>query len=1178
VLSPTRLKAVTGLSEAVSLFRELGFGGQAVPVDAGELGLGDHSDNLVLKSERGRGRGSALFIAESTSRPRSLKSFGKRLIQNFHDQPLGVLGVKSDDGLWERFIVVRPTWVRGVLNAVRVAKLEVDVSSPTRHDADVLTSLAWSGSDRDAQERVDRALDVEAVTKRFYLGLADHHERLLQAVREASQANPAVLNGIKQADGPERVALRILTQMLFCWFLQRMGLLAGDRDFLRNRFIRKRGPYYEAELEPLFYEALARPLGERPPDAPGEEIPFLNGGLFERHYGDVSLPLPDDLFDPEEGLIAFLGGWTFTVSEDIPDEVEVAVDPEMLGKVFENLIGDEEARRQGTVYTPRPVVHFMCREALVPWLQNRLDVSEDLARRLLVEDEAIQSVSETEGTEAGLALAERLDHALADVRVIDPAVGSGAFLLGMLAEFVRLRRLARIAVRGSEPSPHEIIDWKLHAIERSLFGVDINATAIELCRLRLWLSLVVELPPGETPHPLPNLEHRTIVANSLTDFVNGLEMQNTREHQAGLGLEVADLPVDAVQGFRHAYFAATEPAEKAFLRGQLAEHEDKLIEGLLDQARQHGERSPETLGQLDELGQRFLSFDREFPVFFPGFHAPDVWLEEGWDIAIMNPPYLGKKEVAQHLDRMRLSDYERHFGETNDLMILFARRARQLTKPGGVVSMIFNDSIFTSMDAEDLRREMFGGSQVLVCARTKCFEGKAINGGVIVQQLVAHDPPLPLRWVEGYKRPTTDFASASDPLPFRSEPGKAASAGQMEVFSAPADLYRLLPHRPLFRPSKEAIGLLHHFGAVERWDTLGTAEGWGRLSNTWALDREIEDLERTGWYDRLSSGQWVLLGYVIEGGQGLVTADDKHFLGAVQGTEVAEDYFRNQERMEALLGRDATLLSSFDKLRREGHSREEALLALWDDMANDSVLSRLWPKGATFRVAVQADVRTKPLSDEERLEGITSGPHWVPFEKGDQSQEVVGDDGRASFMGARWTRQNPVVIDWSRDSVSLLRDRARGSSSRRKPRLQNEHLWFTEGGAWNRVASYLRVRKVPSTAIFSSEAPTIAPRVRWMTPHALMALLNSPTMDFLLRTFLGSRMHIEIGDVRRIPIPVLSADQGEHLSKLAEVAIEEKQRADRGESHKLGEVEEEIDGFVRDLYGVPKDARFWVVR
>jgi hypothetical protein len=1054
----------------------------------------------------------------------------------------------------------------------------VDVSSPTRHDAEVLSSLAWAGDDPAAQERIDRALDVEAVTRRFYLELAGRHEGLLEAVRRAADSDPAVLVGVKEAGGPERVALRILTQMLFCWFLQRMGLLAGDREYFRNRFIRKRGPYYQTELEPLFYEALAKPLGERPPHAPGPEIPFLNGGLFERHYGDVSLPLPDELFDLDEGLIGFLSGWTFTVAEDVPDEVEVAVDPEMLGKVFENLIGDEEARKQGTVYTPRAVVHFMCREALVPWLQDRLDLSEDWARRLVVDDEALKAYSDEFGVEKAVDLAERLDHGIAQIRVLDPAVGSGAFLLGMLSEIVRLRRLARVAVRGVDPVPEEITQWKRKAIEDSLFGVDINATAIELCRLRLWLSLVVDLPPEAAPHPLPNLEHRTIVANSLTDFVNGLEFQNTREGKAGLGLDVAGLPIEKVQGFRHAYFAATDPAQKALIRDQLAELENELIEGMLLRARKHGDRSAEALAQLDELRERFRSFDREFPIFSPGFHAPDVWVEGGWDITIMNPPYLGKKEVAQHLDRMRLADYERHFGETNDLMILFARRARQFTKPGGVVSMIFNDSIFTSTDAEELRREMFGSSQVLVCARTKCFEGKAVNGGVIVLQLKTPDPPAALRWVEGYKRPTTDFASASDPLPFQAAPGAVAMAGQMEVFSAPGELYRVLPHRPLFRPSKEAIELLDRFTAVERWDSIGTVEGWRRISNTRALEREIADLERTGWYERLRPGRWVLLGYVIEGGQGLATADDKHFLGAIAGTDAAAEHLANQELLERLLEREPRLLRAYERLRRRGTAREGALLALWDDLDNDAVLSRLWPKGATFRIAEPADVRTEPLSERERREGIGSGPFWVPFEKGDRSQEVTNDDGTVSYLGARWTRENPLVIDWSRDSVRLLRARARGARSRRKPYFRNERLWFTEGVTWNSTARYLRFRRVPSTTMFGHKTPLIRSMSHWLHPDALLALLNSDPVEFIVRTFLGSLMQTEIGDVRRIPVPVLSDDQNRRLTELAQHAIEEKRRADAGKANHLVEVEAEIDAFVRDLYGVPRDADLWVVR
>lgn len=852
VLTPTRLKAVTGMTEAVELFNELGYGGTPVAVNSDELGLGHLPENRVLKSAGGSVRGSAVFFAELPDRPRSFKTIGRRLLETLHDEPLAVFGIRGKGGGWSRFVVVRPKWVPGAIGAVRVAKLEVDLSSPTRHDAEVLSSLAWSGTDKAAQERIDRSLDAEAVTKRFYIGLAKHHEAITAAVSDAVEHDTAILNGVKIAGGVDRVALRILTQILFSWFLQRMHLLAGDADYLRTRFIRKAGNYYQTELETLFYDTLSRPVDDRPAGAPGPEIPFLNGGLFVRHYGDVSLSLPDALFDVDEGLMGFLAGWTFTVAEDVPDEVEVAVDPEMLGKVFENLISDEEARKQGTVYTPRPVVHFMCREALVPWLQDTLEIDEEWSRRLLVQDDALDEYANAHGAEKALDLAEALDVKIRQIHVLDPAVGSGAFLLGMLAEIVRIRRMILEAINRRPPIPEEIVEWKLHAIEQSLFGADINPTAIELCRLRLWLSLVVELPTGTTPHSLPNLEYRTIVANSLTDFVNGIEVQNTREGQAG-GLDQAGLTTDKVRDLRHAYFVSSDPEAKAMIRSELQEHEDALIEDLIERAKRHGDQSKESEEQLEELLGRFRSLDREFPVFSPPYHAPDVWLEGGWDVTILNPPYLGKKEVVQHLDAMRLADYKRHFGDTNDLMILFAQRARQLTKPGGVISMIFNDSIFTSTDAEELRQDMFDRSQVLVCARTKCFEGKAVNGGVIVRHLGRPEPPAALRWVEGYKRPTVDFASASDPLEFREEAGRFQSAGSMEVFSAPGDVYRVLPHKPLFRPSIEAVNLLDRFSDVERWESIGTAEGWRRIPNTRALLREIDDLKATGWFGRLKA-------------------------------------------------------------------------------------------------------------------------------------------------------------------------------------------------------------------------------------------------------------------------------------------------------------------------------------
>ena len=159
------------------------------------------------------------------------------------------------------------------------------------------------------------------------------------------------------------------------------------------------------------------------------------------------------------------------------DEAEVAVDPEMLGKVFENLIADDERKAQGTIYTPRPVVQFMCREALVPYLQRTAastSRSPALCSRRTIRFAARWRRRRHRGGRAGRRGSAALPS---DIRVLDPAVGSGAFLLGMLAEVLRLRRLAHAVTQGSEPSDDELHAWKLHAIEHGLFGVDIQTAA-----------------------------------------------------------------------------------------------------------------------------------------------------------------------------------------------------------------------------------------------------------------------------------------------------------------------------------------------------------------------------------------------------------------------------------------------------------------------------------------------------------------------------------------------------------------------------------------------------------------------------------------------------------------------------------------------------------------------------
>lgn len=454
-----------------------------------------------------------------------------------------------------------------------------------------------------------------------------------------------------------------------------------------------------------------------------------------------------------------------------------------------------------------------------------------------------------------------------------------------------------------------------------------------------------------------------------------------------------------------------------------------------------------------------------------------------------------------------------------------------------------------------------------------------VNGGIVIARKGVI-PEHSIRWVEGYRKPVADFAGASASLG-ATHPGEAVPAGMMEVYETPREEYTALPHRPLFRPSQPALELLQRFKAVAEWNVFGKpgAKHWELLSNTRALEEHIATLRRTGFYERLRPGDAVLLGIVTEGGQGLATADDRRFLAAVEGTDAAAAHLAMQQRLE-LIAREGTFAAEYNSHLKVSGDREQALLALWTAHGAAPRHPLAWPRIGLFRVVPSSFVRTRALSDDERKHGIRDSDSWVPFEKGDQSQELEGDDGKVSRIGAAWTRENPLVIDWSRQAVSLLRRRAAGGGAQ-TPYFRNEDLWFHEGITWNAVGSYLRLRAVPAGSIFGHGAPLIRPvdGVTWLTPRALLALLNADTVDFLLRTFLGSRMNIHVGDLRHVPVPVLDDGERAELESLADRAIAA--RSVPGASHDgaaLKDIEREVNRRVRALYGIDEKADLWVVR
>lgn len=617
---------------------------------------------------------------------------------------------------YRRLTLVNP---RREAGRVKIRKLVVDTSHPTRHDLDVLEGLAADDHDPEALYAAHcEAFDVEKVTSRFYREYAEIFHHIEQAIQASNPARPEFY----KPENLHAFAQRLLGRLMFLYFIQKKGWLAGDPRFLTNQYrivTRGEGNYYALVLEPLFFDTLNR---RRPNDeSRWGSIPYLNGGLFEKDY-DFLVVLPNELFDPggDNGVLGFFNDYNFTVAEDTPVEQEVAVDPEMLGKVFENMMEERERGKSGTFYTPRPIVHYMCREALLGYLQDRTGLDRTLLASQFDED-----------TEEPLAVApaRTVERVLDEVRVLDPAVGTGAFLVGILHELVTLKR-ACYRAQGAEVhrGGSLVAGWKRRFIAESLHGVDIKAEAIEIAKLRLWLSLVVDLERDQV-EALPNLDYKLMVGNSLLETLDGKPiLQLEAKGQMTLGLSPTEQALAELHRLKDTFFSA-EPEDRPNLRAEIQAQETRIVLGHLDErmealshqrdelarkgalvnwkgmAREQRrlEGIARELGTLTETAKRIEKGEAP-PFFLYRLHFFDVFRDRGgFDVVIANPPYVRQQLISEQKEEFKAT-YPSVYHGVADLYVYFYARGLDLLRSGGILAYISSNKFMRAGYGEKLRR------------------------------------------------------------------------------------------------------------------------------------------------------------------------------------------------------------------------------------------------------------------------------------------------------------------------------------------------------------------------------------------------------------------------------------------------------------------------------------------
>jgi type I restriction-modification system DNA methylase subunit len=491
--------------------------------------------------------------------------------------------------------VVRTLELRGVLTSTFL---------------DILSS--WTKiSNFENKKEVHRVLwesfDLHPINKKFYEEISQRFVSLRQHI-EATNALDHTLAA--------QFSNRLIGRVIFTWFLDKKGLIEPSLGYFASEVFDDDTNYYRQKLEPLFFEVLNTPVSERQFEDLG--TPYLNGGLFEPKLSDLQknpkLTFPKNYFDD---FFKFLRSYNFTTDESTTEFQQVAIDPEMLGRIFENLLAEvseetgEQARKaKGAFYTPREVVDFMCRESLKSYLRTELHAEDDLDRTLYQLIDATERDFQDQDHNWRRDLKKHhksVIEALGALRTIDPACGSGAFPIGMLQLLVKV--YSRLETRAD---PYKT---KLSIIKESIFGIDIEPMAVEIARLRAWLSLIVEEDVKSKIEPLPNLDFNFACANSLIPLL-----------PASVDLFNDPLFSEKLSEIRQDYFSAVGSVKKQKLRDKYYNAANSQT-ALLEDARTIQLKS-------------FDPFRNSSPADF--FDADQMFGHKEFNIVIGNPPYGAK--------------------------------------------------------------------------------------------------------------------------------------------------------------------------------------------------------------------------------------------------------------------------------------------------------------------------------------------------------------------------------------------------------------------------------------------------------------------------------------------------------------------------------------------------------
>ncbi|HCP94196.1 MAG TPA: hypothetical protein DIU05_09220 [Bacteroidetes bacterium] len=602
--------------------------------------------------------------------------------------------------------------------------------------------------------QLKEVFSVEALNKDFFKTYKAHYEKFWKYLADEENPYRTKLidaekdDKVKQEKPIRDFAKKLLGRIVFLHFLQKKGWMGcspntkdwidGEPRFMQQLFEDFSKPeHFQSQcLTHLFFETLNT---KRPNDTfevkglngklNGSRVPYLNGGLFEpeKNKATLKIDFPADYF---KELLEFFEQYNFTIDENSPDDHEVGIDPEMLGHIFENLL--EDNRDKGAFYTPKEIVQYMCKESLIQYLLNTFQEQKDIEQFIRFHT-ASPLLAEKENA---VLLNQKLD----DIKVCDPAIGSGAFPIGMLQEIFEAKRFIYPYLKTNKDfKPAEV---KKNIIQNSIYGVDLEKGAVDIAQLRFWLSLVVD---ELNPHPLPNLDYKIMQGNSLLEKFEGIDLSqmgktksdvriaeperdlfgNLKEDQMKITFSQSDT-TQKIQDLIKTFFTIEVSEKKNEIRAEInklvLQHIEYNLElrenqlhrwineaGNTENLKTAGKKKYDgyvsDLNKLQVTKTQLLKIQEtdERPYFLWHLYFMDVFEKGGFDVMIGNPPYIQLQKMGKETDILQDAGFE-SFARTGDIYCLFYEKGIDLLKKNsGVLSYITSNTWMRTKFGESLR-------------------------------------------------------------------------------------------------------------------------------------------------------------------------------------------------------------------------------------------------------------------------------------------------------------------------------------------------------------------------------------------------------------------------------------------------------------------------------------------